>query len=257
MSILTSILLATFLATIASLFLVAILLLHKKFIHSISFLLVSLAAGSLLATGFLDTLKEAVDLAGDKVFLWVTISIAIFFAIERLFLFLHHHHEPGGSDLEHVKEHKKLRLPVSFLLFGDGMHNFVDGASIAASFMADYKLGIITTIAVFIHEIPHELGDFGVLLQAGKGRKEVLLFNLATGVTAFAGALLAYFLGSTFQSMIPVLLAFTTGNFIYLSTIDLLPEIHHQSEGKAAVWPTLVFFCGIALVAILMALIPA
>jgi zinc and cadmium transporter len=257
MSVLGNILFFTFLATILSLLLVSILLLHKTFIQKISFLLVSLAAGSLLATGFLDTMKEAVAMAGDQVFLWVTVSIAAFFAIERVFLFLHHHHEPESKGGEHLHDNKKLRLPVSFLLFGDGMHNFIDGASIAASFMADYKLGVITSIAVFIHEIPHELGDFGVLLQAGKGRKDVLLFNLATGVTAFAGALLAYFLGTAFQSMIPMLLAFTTANFIYLSTIDLLPEIHHQNEGKAAVWPTIIFFCGIALIAVLMALIPA
>ncbi len=257
MSVLANILLFTFLATILSLFLVGILLLHKQLVQRISFLLVSLAAGSLLATGFLDTMKEAVEMAGEQVFLWVTIFIAVFFAIERIFLFLHHHREPEVHESHNHHEHKQLRLPVSFLLFGDGMHNFIDGAAIAASFMADYKLGVITSIAVFIHEIPHELGDFGVLLQAGKGRKEVLLFNLATGATAFAGAFLAYFLGNTFQAMIPVLLAFTTANFIYLSTIDLLPEISHQNEGKAAIWPTLIFFSGIALVAILMELIPA
>lgn len=155
-----TILFFTFFASITSLFLVAILLLHKTLIHKISFLLVAFAAGALLATGFLDTMKEAVSLAGDSVFFWVTLSIAVFFLTERLFLFLHHHDEEDNDT-------EKLKLPTAFLLFGDGLHNLIDGASIAASFLVSFPLGIVTTITVFIHEIPHELGDFGILIHKG------------------------------------------------------------------------------------------
>src|SRR4051812_38578309 len=114
MSALIAILFFTFLAMIVSLLLVSVLLLHKTFVHKISFNLVAFAAGALLATGFLDALKEAVALGGDIAFLWVTLAIAGFFIIERLFLHLHHH----DDDEEHTEQ---LRLPTSFLLFGDGL----------------------------------------------------------------------------------------------------------------------------------------
>jgi zinc and cadmium transporter len=246
--VLFTILFFTFLASIISLFLVSVLLLHKTLIHKISFSLVAFAAGALLATGFLDTMKEAVSLAGDKVFLWVTLSIAIFFLTERLFLFLHHHDEE-----EDGKE--KIKLPTAFLLFGDGLHNFIDGASIAASFLVSFPLGIVTTITVFVHEIPHELGDFGILIHKGWKKPEVLLANVATGVVAMAGALVAFYLGSIFHNAVPVLLSITTGNFIYLSATDLLPEIHHKAKKSLAFNYTLSFFLGIFFIAILIQLL--
>lgn len=239
----------TFLASIISLFLVAILLLHKKAIHKISFSLVAFAAGALLATAFLDTMKEAVSLAGDSVFLWVTISIAFFFLTERLFMFLHHHDEEDDADKD------KLRLPTSFLLFGDGLHNFIDGAAIAGSFLASFPLGVVTTITVFIHEIPHELGDFGILIHKGWKRPEVLWANIGTGTTAILGAILAFYFGRSFDNAVPVLLAVTTGNFIYLSTTDLLPEIHHRAQKNLAFTHTLFFFMGILFIALLIGIL--
>lgn len=241
------ILLFTFLASIVSLLLVAILLLHKTLIHKTSFLLVSFAAGALLATGFMETLKEAVEIAGDKAFLWTTISIAMFFLIERLFISLHHHDEEDPSI-----DSEKLKLPTSLLLFGDGLHNFIDGMSIAAGFLVSFQLGLVTSIAVFIHEIPHELGDFGILINKGWSRGRVLLFNALTGATSLAGALIAFYVGSQFDNIIPVLLAITTANFIYLSATDLLPEIHHRAKKSFAVRYTLSFFAGIFLIAILI-----
>lgn len=240
---LLSILFFTFLASILSLLLVAVLLLHKSLIQKVSFSLVSFAAGALLATGFLDTMKEAVKLAGDAVFLWVTLSIAGFFLIERVFLSLHHH--------EDIAEKEKLQLPIPFLLFGDALHNVIDGASIASSFLVSFPLGLVTTFAVFVHEIPHELGDFGILIHKGWGRGRVLGFNAATGLGAFLGAIIAFYLGSKFNGTLPVLLAITTGNFIYLSATDLLPEIHHRAEKSFAINHTLFFLLGIGLIVLL------
>lgn len=241
------ILLFTFLASISSLLLVAILLLHKSFIKRISFSLVAFAAGALLATGFLDTLKEAVKIAGDPVFLWVTLSIAGFFLIERLFLFLHHHDEEMSPS-----HGENLHLPTPFLLFGDGLHNFIDGASIAATFLVSFPLGLVTSLTVFVHEIPHELGDFGILIHKGWGRGRVLGFNFLTGMAAFIGAIIAYYFGNQFQNIIPVLLAITTGNFIYLSATDLLPEIHHKAKRSLAIGHAFFFFLGIFLVIFLI-----
>ncbi len=246
---LINILFFTFLASIVSLFLVAILLLHKTLIHRVSFSFVAFAAGALLATAFLDTMKEAVGLAGDNVFLWVTISIGIFFLMERIFMFIHHHDE---QDLD---EKEKLRLPTAFLLFGDGLHNLIDGASIAASFLVSFPLGIVTTITVFVHEIPHELGDFGILIHKGWRRPEVLWANIGTGVAAMLGALMAYYLGNIFHGAVPVLLSITTGNFIYLSATDLLPEIHHKAQKNLALNHTIFFFLGIFFIAFLIRLL--
>lgn len=244
MSTLAYIIIFTLFASLASLVLVGFLLLHKTLIKRLSFALVSFAAGALLATGFLDTMKEAVAQGGDQVFLWVTLSIAGFFLIERLFLHLHHH----DTDEDHGED---LKLPVGLLIFGDALHNFIDGASIAASFFVSVPIGIITSIAVFVHEIPHELGDFGILLHKGWPRGKVFTFNALTGVAALGGALLAYVFGTQFAGTIPVLLAITTGNFIYLSATDLLPEIHHHSKKNPALPNVIFFLLGIAVIWIL------
>lgn len=236
------ILIFTFGASILSLLLVAILLLHKTFIHKISFFLVSFAAGALFSTAMLDTLKEALEVGGEKILLWVTLSFAGFFLIERLFLSIHHHD----------KDEESIHMPASLLLFGDGLHNFIDGVSIAASFMVNFQLGFITALTVFIHEIPHELGDFGILIHKGWGRRKVLWFNAITGLTAIFGAILAYYLGQQFKEISPLLLSITTGNFIYLSATDLLPEIHKKSTKGFAAMHVGFFLLGILLVAFLI-----
>lgn len=237
----------TFLASIVSLFLVSVLLLKEKLIHRFSFSLVSFAAGALLATAFLDTMKEAVKLAGNPVFLWVTLSFAGFFIIERLFVFIHHHDEDTAP-----KDDNKLKIPTPFLLFGDGLHNFIDGASIAASFLVSFPLGIVTSTTVFIHEIPHELGDFGILIHKGWSRKRVLWFNVATGFAALLGAVLAFYLGAKFEQAVPIFLAITTGNFLYLSATNLIPEIHHKAKQGLALKETFFFVLGILLIAFLI-----
>lgn len=236
----------TFLASIASLLLVSMLLLSKTLIKNLSFSLVAFAAGALLATGFLETMKEAMDLAGEKVLLWVTLSFTAFFLIERLFLSLHHHEEAG--------EHG-FKLPTPLLIFGDALHNFIDGMSIAATFLVSFPAGVVTTVAVFAHEIPHELGDFAILIHKGWSRKKVLLFNFLSGFAAVLGAIIAFYLGMQFQAIIPVLLAITTGNFIYLSATDLLPEIHHRTEKGVAVRHSVYFVLGIATVVVLIKLL--
>lgn len=237
---LLTILFFTFLATIVSLFIVAFLLLHEKLISKIAFYLVSFGAGALLATGFTDTFPEAVKLS-QNVFLQTTIFISLFFLIERVFMHFHHH--------EHETE-RKLRLPIPFLLFGDALHNFIDGMSIATTFLISFPLGLVTTIAVFIHEIPHELGDFGILLHSGYKRKNVLAFNILTGLTAFAGALLGFYFAEKIEGALPLLLSLTTANFIYLSLADLLPEIHEKAK-KGAFIHVAMFIFGVLLMLVL------
>jgi zinc and cadmium transporter len=246
---LLTIIIFTFIASMVSLTLVSTIVLHKSF-HKISFTLVSFAAGALLATGLLDTFPEALNISGEEVFLWVTLAFAFFFVVERLFLLLHHH-----DHHDHNKD--QLKIPASFLIFGDGLHNIVDGASIAASFLVSFPLGLITTIAVFVHEIPHELGDFGILIHKGWSRKKAIVFNGLSGAMALFGAVIAFYLSSHFEQIIPILLAITTANFIYLSATDLLPEIHHKTEKREALYNSLLFLMGIGLIILLMRFIPA
>lgn len=234
----------TFLASIISLILVSFLLLNKRFINKFSFSLVAFGAGALLAAAFMDTLKEAIEMGGENVYLWVTFSVGGFFLIERIFHFLHHHDEED--------EEEKIKLPIPFLLFGDGLHNFIDGVSIATSFLVSFPLGVVTSSAVFIHEIPHELGDFGILLNKGWGRGKVLKFNMITGLTSILGALLAFYLGKSFDNVIPMLLSITTANFIYLSTTNLLPEIHNKAKKSLALGDIFFFFLGIIFVSTLI-----
>jgi zinc and cadmium transporter len=156
---------------------------------------------------------------------------------------MHHH---GEENPEAAKD--EMRLPTAFLLSGDGMHNFIDGISIATSFLVSFPLGIVTTIAVFVHEIPHELGDFGILIHKGYSRRKIILFNFLTGVAAIVGALLAFYVGNAFSHLIPVFLSITTANFIYLSATDLLPEIHTKAKRNLAISETVFFILGIVLI---------
>lgn len=235
------ILFATFLASIASLALVGLLLIFDKKIKAISFHLVSFAAGALLATGLNDTMPEAVA-HGKSAFIYTTIFIAVFFFIERIFLHIHHHESEAGEN---------LRLPVPLLMFGDAMHNFIDGVSIASTFLVSFPLGLITTTAVFIHEIPHELGDFGILLHMGYGRGKVLGFNVLTALTAFFGAILGFFLADKISDGLVILLSLTTANFLYLSLSDLLPEIHEKAKKENLIFHSLPFFAGMGIMLIL------
>lgn len=238
---LPEILFFTFIAMILSLILVSVFLLNQKAMQKLSFYLVSFAAGALLAAGFTDTLPEAVELNPHS-FILTTGFIAVFFVIERIFLEIHHHDK---------KEGEGRKIPIPLLLFGDALHNFIDGISIASSFVVGAPIGILTSLAVFAHEIPHELGDFALLIQAGYKRKKVLLFNLLTGVISFGGAFLGFYLSQTLSSLIPILLSITSANFIYLALSDLIPQIHEYEGKKQTVLHTISFLFGITAIIVL------
>lgn len=234
------ILLFSFLTGFASLFLALLLLLNEKLARKISFSLVSVAAGALLATAFLEIIPEATELKGD-IFTMILFSMVLFFIIERLFIFLHHHEE----------EDKRLMPATGVLFFGDAMHNFIDGVAIAGAFLVSFEVGLVTSLAVFIHEIPHEIGDLGILLHGGMERGKILLFNLSTEVFSLAGAISAFIFAQSLTNLLPVILAFTAGNFIYLSATDLIPEIHRKAEKSLALNHTAFFLLGIILIFIL------
>lgn len=233
----------TFISSVVSLLLVFVLLANQKVAKILSFPLILFAAGTLLAVGLTDALPEAVERDANA-YINVTVFVAVFFLIERIFFHMHHHeHENGGG--------KAFHLPLPFLLFGDTLHNLIDGVAIASTFLVSFPAGVLTAITVLIHEIPQELGDFGIMFHMGFKRKKVLLFNVLTGASAFVGAILGYLLGSTIEGLLPILLALTAANFIYLSLSDLLPEIHHREKRENPFLHTVPFLLGILFIILL------
>ncbi len=242
MSTLVYILLFTFIGSIGALVGGIALLSNEKFALKISHLLASFAAGVLLGTAFFDLLPEAAHEAENlkiNIFLWALSGIVIFFLFERFIHWFHHHEE------YHNEKDTKSTLPL--IIFGDTMHNFLDGILIAATFMVSIPLGITTSIAVFTHEIPQEIGDFGLMLHKGLTRKKIIWVNIASGGAALIGAFITYVFGGSLEKYIPALLALTAGFFIYIAASDLIPEIHHEKRKNYIIYETLLLLFGVAL----------
>ena len=192
--------------------------------------LISLAAGALLTVALLDLLPEAIEegiFDSHVIFTTVLISILFFFLLERVFHW--HHCRCEEHDKSCANDKKNLAV---INLVGDGIHNFIDGALIASAFMLDFRAGLVVTLAVLLHEIPQEISDFGVLLYAGLSKAKAILYNLITALIAIVGAVLFYNFGTNFGHLIPLMVAFAAGNFIYLATADLIPELHHEENPK-------------------------
>ncbi|MBT6691020.1 ZIP family metal transporter [Candidatus Parcubacteria bacterium] len=250
---LINIILATLLVSLISL--IGVLLIFKKE-NKRSFLraLISLAAGSLLAVAFLDLLPEAIEESQFDVRITLTVvlvSIIFFFLLERIVHWHHCHCEEHGKPS--VENKKKLAV---INLIGDGIHNFVDGALIASAFMLDFHAGLTVTVAVLLHEIPQEISDFGVLLYAGLSKAKAIVYNLLTALVAVMGALLFYGFGNNFAHIIPLVVAFAAGNFIYLATADLIPELHHEENPKKILIHSIWLIIGAALMYLVVQVVP-
>jgi len=200
------------------------LLYYEKWARKISLLLVSFAAGALLGASFFELIPEAVEglSKSNLALLWVVAGIITIFAFEK-FLKWYHCHNRETCDYHTFS---------SVVLFGDAIHNFIDGITIALSFSVSLELGIATTIAVFFHEVPQEIGDFGVLLHAGYSKAKVLFYNFLTAVATPVGAIIAYFLMPFISNLVWYFLAFAAGTFIYISVSDLMPEVRQKAKAK-------------------------
>ncbi|MBI2033300.1 MAG: ZIP family metal transporter [Candidatus Levybacteria bacterium] len=243
MSTLTYILLFTFIGSVGALIGGMALLANKRFALRISHFLASFAAGTLLGTAFFDLLPEASEAAEKThtdVFLWTLIGLIFFFFIERSIHWFHHHEE--DDDLKHAEE-KKSALPL--IIIGDTVHNFIDGIVIAATFMVNVPLGVVTTLAVFAHEVPQEIGDFGLMLHKGMRRKNIILVNVISAAVSFAGAIMTYVVGNIFQNYIAIFLSLTAGFFIYIASSDILPEIHKENRKRHAILESFLLVLGI------------
>ncbi len=213
LSTIISVLIVSFLSLIG----IFILTIRQNSLNKLTILLVSLSAGTLLGDSFLHLIPEAVEKNnGSATWLWLLAGILFFFILEKVIHWRHCH-------LPTTEEHPH---PFGLMnLVGDGLHNFLDGIVIAGSFLVDLNLGMATTIAVIAHEIPQEISDFGVLLHAGFSRIKALLLNLFSASLAIFGALLALSIGGRTDSFTEFIIPFTAGNFIYIATSDLFPEL--------------------------------
>ncbi len=241
---LTYILLFTFIGSIGALIGGIILLLHEKLTLKISHFLASFAAGVLLGTAFFDLLPQALELSkktGIDIFFWTLIGIVLFFLLERSIHWFHHHEE-------FHTDKKESQSTVPLIIIGDTMHNFLDGIVIAATFMVNAPLGIITALAVFAHEIPQEIGDFGLMLHRGLSRKKILWINVISAAVSFIGAILTYALGDVLRGYLPLFLAITAGFFIYISASDLIPEIHYERRKGFALIESMLLVLGIIVI---------
>ncbi len=221
------------------------------FLKRILFILVSIAAGALFGDAFIHLVPEAYEEIGDPLLVssLILAGILTFFALEK-FLRWHHTH----SDDELVPETHAQIHPVGHLvLASDGLHNLVDGVAIGAAFMVSIEAGIATTIAIALHEIPQEIGDFALLVHAGFSRAKALLMNFASALFAFAGVGLAFWLGTSFEGATPLIAAFAAGNFIYIAGSDLVPELHKTTEGKRSFLQFMAIIAGLLVMVALLA----
>ncbi len=234
-----SIILATLFISALSFF-GAFLLFIKRSSVWISSSLVSFAAGVMLATSLFDLLPESSEAIGSEVFMPLFFGILTFFFLERFLLWFHHH--------DHAHNTKPTAI---LILWGDGIHNIIDGVAIAASFLTSIPLGISTTLAIAAHEIPQEIADLGLLVAGGMSQKKALLYNFLSGLTAVIGAITAYFFLQTIHSIIPFLLSYTAGMFLYIACSDLIPDMH-QDFAKQRRWgQTIPFLFGIMILWVL------
>ena len=231
---------ATVLVSLISLIGIFTLGVKTKIFDKILILLVGFAAGGLIGGAFLHLLPEAIEQCGcDLVFIYALIGFSVFFLMER-YLYWRHCHE-GACDV-HTFTYLNL--------IGDGVHNFTDGLIIAASFATDIRLGIATTLAVIFHEIPQELGDFGILVYGGFSKQKALFFNFICALAAMLGAVIGYILSGITENFSLFLISFTAGGFIYIAASDLLPELHKQKDTKRANMAFITFILGILFMAL-------
>lgn len=211
---------------------------------------VSFALGALLGVAFLDLLPEAISHAGpdehQDIFTTVLIGILTFFLLEKLLLWRHchttdceahiamdaHHHRPAGT----------------LIVVGDGIHNFVDGVLIAAAFLTDIHLGVVTSVAVAAHEIPQEVGDFAILLQSGYSKAKALFYNMLSSLGTVIGGLLAYFSLENVHQLLPYFLAIAASSFIYVAVADLIPTLHKRTHSQAVIQQMLLILAGVILI---------
>lgn len=237
-------------ALAASLFLVAPESLRARVLPH----LVSFATGALLSAALLGLLPHAMESAGvsnaHTVGLTLLIGLLIFFVLEKMVLWRHCHQEVCEGHVPHAHHHDNGRdvASASLILIGDGFHNILDGVLIAAAFMTDLHLGIVTAGAVFAHEIPQEVGDLAILLHSGMSRVRALTLNLITSITSVVGGFIAYFALDQVTHLLPYVIAIAASSFLYIAVADLIPGLHRRVDPGSGVKQFVFIVLGVTVI---------
>jgi zinc and cadmium transporter len=228
--------------------------LRKTTLDRILFFLLSFSAGSILGVAFLDLLPEAIELFIELfglerisvMIFYVTFGFLSFFFLERFVYWFHGHFH--GYDAEDVHEKINVKRFVYLNLIGDSIHNLVDGMIIAGSFLISTTMGVASTIAVIFHELPQEIGDFGVLVYGGLSRQKALFFNFLSALMAFLGIFIVYYLSTYIGNFVGVLIAIGAGGFTYLAASELIPEIQKEEDLKRSIFQFILFLSGVIMI---------
>ena len=222
--------------------------------------LVSFATGALLGAALLGLIPHAVLGAGTErvheVGIALIAGIALFFVLEKFLLWRHCHddhcdeHTVGHHDHEHAHDQARRKASGSLVLIGDALHNVLDGVLIAAAFLTDLHLGIVTAIAIMAHEIPQEVGNFAVLLHSGVSRRRALALNLLTSLSAVVGGVVGFFALKASLAALPFALAVAAASLLYVAVADLIPGLHRRVDPRSSITQVLLIGFGIAIIAL-------
>jgi zinc and cadmium transporter len=227
---------------------------NKAKLEKILLYIVSFSAGALFGDVFIHLIPEMSRDTGFTLAagLYIILGILGSFVIEKAVRWKHHHHHLCGHKHHHSKHHTE---PFAIMnLIGDGVHNLLDGIIIGVSYAISLPVGFATTLAVIAHEIPQEIGDFGVLLHGGFSRVKALFFNFLSGLTAVLGAVIALFLQSSIANINSVLVPLAIGGFIYIAGSDLIPELHKEVDVQSSTWQVIAFVLGVLVMMALLLL---
>ncbi|MDP3975289.1 MAG: ZIP family metal transporter [bacterium] len=226
---------------------IATLMINRKLLEKMLLLFISLSAGALLGDVFFHLLPELIHDQGSlslAASALILAGIIGFFILEQ-FLIWHHHHQVETPE-DHSQHHHKHSLSIGTMnLVGDAFHNLLDGMIIATGYLISPVVGVSTTLAVLLHEIPQEIGDFGVLIHSGYSVKKALFFNFITAVFAVLGALITFAIGSFTDDLMSILIPLTAGGFIYIACSDLIPELKKEHKTGRAFQQLMALLAGI------------
>ena len=221
--------------------------------------LVSYAIGALLGAVFLDILPEAFRLTSNAAGVsgMVLLGILVFFTLEKVLIWRHCHHEHCEAHEPHEHAENDHGRSGTMIIVGDTFHNFIDGVIIAAAFLVDVHLGMVTATAIIAHEIPQEVGDFAVLLNSGYSKLRAFQLNLISSFATLVGGVLGYVALQGMQSLVPYLLALAAASMIYVSVADLIPGLHKRTQLRDTVQQVVLILLGVGTVALFGWLAPA
>lgn len=219
---------------------------------------VSFATGALLAVAFWGLIPHAIEEVGvaevQGLSGSIMLGLLVFFILEKLLIWRHCHSgscEVHGDTDDHSHAHGAHKSAGTMIIIGDSIHNFVDGVLIAAAFLTDVQLGIVTSLAVAAHEIPQEVGDFAILLHSGYSKTKALFYNILASLTTVVGGVLAYYSLGDLHDSLPYFLALAASSFIYIAVADLIPTLHKKTDIKTSLQQIALIFAGVGLIVLL------